>query len=128
MSQTEKRILCVDDDVDSCKFLEFMLTSSNEDYVVKSAYTSKTAIRLIEEEFFDLYILDNWMLDFSGVQLCSRIRYSNKQSPILFFSAAVNPVYRKEAINAGANEYLIKPDDLGRIEEVVKNLLQYSYV
>lgn len=124
MSQAEKRILCVDDDIDSCKFLEFMLSTANEYYVVKSAYSSKKAIELIEEELFDLYILDNWMLGFSGVQLCSLIRYSNKQTPILFFTAAVSPTHRDEAINAGANEYLIKPDDLGRIEDTVRRLLK----
>lgn len=123
MSQAEKRILCVDDDVDSCKFLKFMLSSASEDYLVKSAYTPDDAIELIEEEPFDLYILDNWMFGFSGVQLCSRIRYTDKQTPILFFTAAVNPRHREEAINAGANEYLIKPDDLGRIEDTVRNLL-----
>jgi DNA-binding response OmpR family regulator len=124
MSQWEKRILCVDDDVDSCKFLEFMLSRANKGYIVKTAYTSKKAIELIEKEQFDLYILDNWMLDFSGVQLCSLIRYSDKQTPILFFTAATQPADRDEAINAGANEYFIKPDDLGRIEETVRRLLQ----
>lgn len=124
MTNWEKRILCVDDDVDSCNFLGFMLTSSNEDYVVKTAYTSQEAIELIEKERFDLYILDNWMLDFSGVQLCSLIRFSDKKTPILFFTAAAYSTDRDDAINAGANEYLIKPDDLGRIEDTVRSLLK----
>ena len=124
MSLAEKRILCVDDDVDSCKFLEFMLSSTDEGYIVKGAYTSKNAIELIEKETFDLYILDNWMIGFSGVQLCSRIRLSDKQAPILFFTAAVSQTHREEAINAGANEYLVKPDDLGRIEDIVHSLLK----
>src|SRR5687768_4404189 len=123
MSQSQKQILCVDDDADSCRFLEFMLSSANERYVVKTAFTSEKAIELIEKEQFDLYILDNWMLDFSGIQLCSLIRYSDKQTPILFFTAAAYPTDREEAISAGANEYLIKPDDLGRIEETVHKFL-----
>ena len=124
MSQLEKRILCVDDDVESCKFLEFMLGNSNEEYNVISAHSSKEAVELIETESFDLYILDNWMIDFSGVQLCSLIRLSNKQTPILFFSGAARQTYRDEAISAGANEYLIKPNDLGRIEDTVRSLLK----
>ena len=47
MSQSKKRILCVDDDVDSCKFLEFMLSRADKGYIVKTAYTSKKAIELI---------------------------------------------------------------------------------
>ena len=124
MSQVEKRILCVDDDIDSCKFLEFMLSNANKSYVVKSAYSSKEAKKLIEKESFDLYILDNWMVDFSGIELCSLIRKSNKQTPILFFTAAARSTNRDEAINAGANEYLIKPNDLGIIEETVCMLLK----
>lgn len=124
MSQSEKRILCVDDDVETCKFLEFLLTNAHKEYFVKMAYTSKKAIELIEKEPFDLYILDNWMLDFSGVQLCSLIRYTDKQTPIVFFTAAAFSLEREEAIGAGANEYLIKPDDLGRIEEIVHKFLK----
>jgi DNA-binding response OmpR family regulator len=124
MSQLEKRILCVDDDVESCKFLEFMLSTSNEKYTVVSAHSSKEAVELIENEMFDLYILDNWMIDLSGVQLCSLIRFLDKQTPILFFSGATKQTYRDEAIRAGANEYLIKPNDLGRIEDTVHSLLK----
>ena len=127
MSQSEKRILCVDDDIDSCKFLEFMLSSANEEYTVISAYTSEKAVKLIEKESFDLYILDNWMIGLSGVDLCSRIRHLNKQAPILFFTGATRQAYRDKAISAGATEYLIKPDDLGRIEDIVHRLLEQSY-
>jgi DNA-binding response OmpR family regulator len=114
----------VDDDVESCKFLEFMLSDSNEEYTVISAHSSKEALELIENEIFDLYILDNWMRDMSGVQLCALIRFSDKQTPILFFSGAARQKYQDEAINAGANEYLIKPNDLGRIEDIVHRFLE----
>lgn len=127
MSGLERRILCVDDDVDSCKFLEFMLSTANEEYTVISAHTAKKAVQLIKKESFDLYILDNWMMDLSGIQLCSLIRLSNKQTPILFFTGAIRQKYRDQAISAGANEYLIKPDDLGRIEETVHNLLKQNF-
>ena len=116
----------MDDDVESCRFIEFLLGSSDEMVVVKSANSSDEAIELIETEPFHLYILDNWMLGFSGVHLCSLIRHSDKRTPILFYTAANNASYRNEAINAGANEYLIKPDDLGRIEEIVRSLLYWN--
>lgn len=126
MSELEKRILYVDDDVESCKFLEFMLGSSSEEYSVISAHTSEKAIELIEKEMFDLYILDNWMMNLSGIQLCYFIRFKNKQTPILFFTGATRQKYRDDAIKAGANEYLIKPDDLGRIEETIHTLLKQN--
>lgn len=123
MLQTVKKILCVDDDIESCRFLEFLLGSSGEDFVVKSVHAANEAIELIEKESFQLYILDNWMLGFSGVHLCSLIRRTDKLTPILFYTAADRPAYRIEALNAGANEYLVKPDDLGRIEETVRRFL-----
>jgi CitB family two-component system response regulator MalR len=117
----------VDDDVVQCSFIEFLLSSTNEEYTVVSANSAEKAVELIEKETFDLYILDNWMMGISGVELCSIIRSSNKQTPILFFSGASQQKYRDEAMISGASEYLVKPNDLGRIEETVSRLLkQYS--
>ena len=127
MFQSERRILCVDDDVVQCSFIEFLLSSTNKEYTVVSANSAEKAVELIEKETFDLYILDNWMMGISGVELCSIIRSSNKQTPILFFSGASQQKYREEAMISGASEYLVKPNDLGRIEETVSRLLkQYS--
>jgi len=45
-------------------------------------------LRLAQQQDFDLYILDNWMPDKSGVELCRAIRAFDPYTPILFYSAA----------------------------------------
>jgi CheY-like chemotaxis protein len=61
---------------------------------------------------FDLYLLDNNFPDISGVSICRELRKYDARTPILFYSARAMPVEKEEAIKAGAQEYLIKPDDL----------------
>jgi DNA-binding response OmpR family regulator len=124
MPLSERRILCVDDDADSCELLEVMLGEADRNFIVKSATSAEKAIELIENESFDLYILDNWMPNISGVQLCFLIRLTNSETPILFYTAATRLEDREAAMKAGANEYLLKPNDLEIIVETVQRLLR----
>jgi DNA-binding response OmpR family regulator len=59
--------------------------------------------------YFDLYILDNWLPDGDGVDLCRNIREFDPHTPILFNSAAAYARDIREAIRAGAQSYLVKP-------------------
>ena len=57
-----KRVLCVEDDRDTCDFLRFVM--SNYDF--QAVETIASAIERIDQEPFDLYVLDNWLPDGSG--------------------------------------------------------------
>jgi DNA-binding response OmpR family regulator len=119
------RILIVDDNKDSCEMMSLMLKYSNDSYEITLAYTAQEALNLIEKNDFDLYILDNRLPDASGVDLCERIRKTDKKTPIIFNSALAGEMFRKAAKDAGADEYLVKPDDLGIFAETVqKNMKQ----
>ncbi|MCU1290100.1 MAG: response regulator with CheY-like receiver domain and winged-helix DNA-binding domain [Acidobacteria bacterium] len=120
------RILCVDDDKDTCELISWMLRQDDYSCAVKFAYSAAEALNYLEQESFDLYILDNRLPDMTGIDLCSRIRQSDKQSPIMFFSALARDVDRKMAILSGASDYLVKPNDLDRFSETVRQLLNQS--
>ena len=117
------RVLFVDDDKDTCQMLGLMLKMADDACAVKSVNTAQEALGLLETQTFDLYVLDYRMPDMTGVELCSRIRQTDKQVPILFFSAMARNSDRKSATMAGANDYLVKPNDLDRFAETVKQLL-----
>jgi DNA-binding response OmpR family regulator len=117
------RILCVDDDKDTCEMLSLMLKMADYSCAVKSAASAQEALNYLESESFDLYLLDYRLPDMTGIDLCSRIRQTDKQTPIMFFSAMARDIDRKTAIIAGANEYLVKPNDLERFTETVGQLL-----
>jgi CheY-like chemotaxis protein len=117
------RILCVDDDKDCCEMISFMLEMCGLPCSVKLVNNAKEALSILENESFDLYILDYRMPEVSGLELCSKIRKKDKQTPIMFFSAMSREVDRKNVIAAGANDYLVKPNDLDRLTETVKQLV-----
>lgn len=120
------RILYVEDSSDSLELLSYVLNDSNEEFVVEGAASADEAIEKISSSPFDLYILDRWMPGMDGAELCQWIREQGDLSPVIFYSGAVREADKAEAFDAGADQYLTKPTDLFRIEEVVRELLKES--
>ena len=116
-----KRILCVDDDEDTCDLLKTML--GMEDFEVVAVPDADEALRLIESERFDLYVLDSEMPGFSGLTLCHRIRAVDARTPIVIFSGHGFESHREAGMLAGANAYLVKPD-VTELVPTVKRLLE----
>lgn len=114
------RILIVDDNKDSCEIMSLILNYSNSSYDITLAYTAQQALELIETNDFDLYILDNRLPDSSGVALCEQIRQTDAATPIIFYSAIGGEIFEKAAKRAGADEYLVKPNDLDIFAETVQ--------
>jgi DNA-binding response OmpR family regulator len=117
------RILCVDDDYDSCELIRFILVKENKNYDVITASSADEAVRLINNESFDLYILDYCLPAMSGIQLCRRIRETDLKTPVLFYSAMGRKIDREIAKKAGANIYLTKPNDFEKLSKSVRQLL-----
>jgi DNA-binding response OmpR family regulator len=117
-----KRILCVDDDEDTCDLLKTMLGRADLDVVTASGVDE--ALRLIESERFDLYVLDSEIPPgFSGLTLCHRIRAVDAHTPIVIFSAHGFESHREAGMLAGANAYIVKPD-VTELIPTVKRLLE----
>jgi len=114
-----KRVLCVEDDRDTCDFLRFVM--SNYDF--QAVETIASAIERIDQEPFDLYVLDNWLPDGSGIELCKHIREADSNVPIIFTSAIGQRQDIELAVEAGANRYLVKPYEPDTLLQAVKELL-----
>jgi DNA-binding response OmpR family regulator len=112
--------LRVDDNVDSCDLIELLLHRSISDLRLDTASDGLQAIKLLEENEYDLYILDYWLPDIDGVELCRRIREKDPSTPIIFYTAAALPAEKKRALAAGATEYLVKPNDFDRVAARVR--------
>lgn len=123
MKSLSPRILIIDDDPDSCELIQLLLGYSNADYEITSVLTSGEGLRLAATRPFDLYLLDCRLIGIHGVEVCRRLRQTDKKTPIMFFTCEAQESMRQEALRAGANDYLIKPDDLGRLTVTVKRLL-----
>ena len=116
------RILYVDDDVDACEMMSFWLREECG-YDVSTALDGHKALQMIETEFFDLFLLDYCLPDMTAVSLCESIRALNPNAPILIYSALDRDVDQQRAFTAGADYYLVKPDQLADIRPNVDRLL-----
>jgi DNA-binding response OmpR family regulator len=115
----KKRILCVEDDRDTCELLSVLFS----EYDVVFAGSLREAFSLLESEHFDLYVLDNWLPDGSGIEVCRKIHELKPDMPIIFTSAVGQKSEIKKALAAGAREYLVKPYEPEELQKVVKELI-----
>ena len=72
---------------------------------------------------YDLYLLDSWLPDGSGLDLCRKIREFDEHTPILFYSAAAYEIDRELALNSGAQGYLTKPTLNTELCDLVSRLI-----
>jgi len=123
MTPYKKRVLCVEDEEDTCEMLRGLLGLVNCE--VSTAGTAAEALAMIDGggDGFDLYLLDNWLPGGSGAELCRKIRESDPSTPVIFYTGAAHDSERAEAMAAGAQAYLVKPGDLGLLLETVGGLL-----
>jgi DNA-binding response OmpR family regulator len=124
MAFQKPRILCADDDADSCDLLRHLLDCNEESYDLTTASSGAEVFDLISVQSFDLFILDYRFVETDGVELCRQIRRTDSETPVLFFTGMARSVDRAAAMAAGANEYLVKPNDLERLTATVERLLR----
>jgi two-component system response regulator ResD len=93
-----------------------------EDYEVMTAVTMQEALQLAMEHEFDLYVFDKHLPDGSGIELCSKLNDATPGVPCIVYSGDAYDIHRTEALAAGADAYVAKPDIEGLIENVRKLL------
>ena len=117
----KKQILYVEDHEDTRELVSFVLTQ--RDYDVTTSSSVAGGVRLAWENKYDLYVLDSWLPDGSGLELCKRIREFDTNTPILFYSAAAYEIDRELALQNGAQAYLTKPTQNTELCELVSLLI-----
>jgi DNA-binding response OmpR family regulator len=120
MPQTKCRILCIDDHKDTSDMMQLIL--SQEDYEVVTAESVKEALTLARASEFDLYVLDRHLPDGSGLELCQKLTELTPGVPCIFYSGDAYEIHRYEALAAGADDYVAKPD-IDKLIESVHQLL-----
>jgi len=107
------RILIIDDDPASTDLLRLLLASYPAE-VVSTNYPAE-GIELARKLKPDLILLDLWMPELDGLDVCKTIRRTSSV-PILILSALDTPETIAGVLDAGADDYLVKP--------VTRNILQ----
>ncbi|PBI90283.1 Transcriptional activator protein CzcR [Flavobacterium sp. ACN2] len=111
-------ILIVEDEVGIVQFLKQGL--QEEGYQITTAADGSKGFELVQEQKFDLILLD-WMLPkINGLDLCKAIRIKDQTTPIIFLTAKDTVQETIEGLKAGANDYIKKPFSFEELVERIK--------
>jgi len=95
-----------------------------EGYEVTSAYTGSVTLQKVQQEYFDLLILDVMLPDIDGISITETIRVQNNDVPILILSAKNTGADRVLGLKKGADDYLTKPFNLEELLLRVQKLIR----
>lgn len=124
MVTSKFRILCTEDDADTRDLIVFLLNARNCEVITSASSTE--SMELAGAQHFDLYLLDNWLPDSSGIDLCKELRKIDPKTPILFYSGAAYDKDKKQALESGAQAYMTKPADGDELVATILGLITAS--
>lgn len=115
-------ILVVEDEVKLARLLELELVQ--EGYSVTLAHDGLAGLTEARSQTLDLIVLD-WMLPgISGIEICRRLRSTGLQTPIILLTAKDEVAARVEGLDAGADDYVVKPFSLEELLARVRSNLR----
>lgn len=118
------KLLVVEDDVRIADVVRRTLSEAG--YAVDVAHTAPAGVEAFEIETYDLVILDLMLpgLPRGGMDVCARIRELSNDIPVLMLTALDSTRKRVEGLDAGADDYLVKPFHLVELVARVRALLR----
>ena len=120
------KILVVEDDERiSDAIVEYL---SDSHYAVEAVYDGQSAWELLEVFTYDMILLDVMMPRMDGVTLCGKLRKKGVNIPILMLTARDTLSDKIEGLDAGADDYLIKPFELEELSARIRALLRRGTV
>ncbi len=119
------RILVVDDDLAVCRSIDRALRL--EGYEVLTVSSGGEALEAVAQRSPDALVLDLQLPDIDGLQVCRRIRDAGDDTPILMLTARLAIDDRVQGLDAGADDYLVKPFALEELLARLRALLRRRF-
>lgn len=114
------KLLIVEDEPNLLSILRKGFAENNNE--VSVALDGKTALEMIHNYNFDVVILDVMLPDINGIEICRRLRASKNFVPVLLLTALGTSENIVTGLNAGADDYLVKPFKFGELDARVNAL------
>jgi len=116
------RILIVDDDENIRKVLTTIL--EDEGYDVESVDTAKKAIERTRRKFYNLALIDIRLPDMEGIELLTKMKNTTPKIRKIIITGYPTLQNAVEAVNRGADAYIMKPFDMEKVLEEIKDQLK----
>lgn len=101
------KILIVEDEIRLIESLSILI--ARRGYTVDTAHDGLTALDKIRANVYDVIILDRMLPHLDGLSILKKMRAANNETPVLLLTAKDAPADRVEGLEAGADDYLVKP-------------------
>jgi DNA-binding response OmpR family regulator len=111
------RILIIEDEKNLSRFIELEL--QYEGYETEICSDGRSGLNKAVSEEWDVILLDLMLPELNGIEVCRRIRQSDKMVPIIMITARDNVLDRVSGLDSGADDYIVKPF---AIEELLARL------
>ncbi len=116
------KILLIEDDEQTAALISTALTTHH--YLVNTTDNGQTGLELTKAYDYDLIVLDVLLPGIDGFSLCRQLRGQGCAMPILMLTAKNSSSDRIKGLEAGADDYVVKPFDLSELVARVKALLR----
>ncbi len=114
---TKPRVLLVDDDIPFTRNLVWLL--SRRGYEVSAVNDGESALRIIEEQEFDVVILDRKMPGIDGIATLRELKKKRPELEVVILTGAATVDSALDGIEFGAYDYIAKPIQLSDLEEKI---------
>lgn len=119
------KILFAEDDKMMQKYLVYQMIKF--DHEVTTVDNGKEALKAMDEEVFDVILLDIFMPKLSGLEVLEHIRNDgNRKIPVIIISRDKHPETIQKAKDLGANDYIVKPYDPDELYLKIKRVTGHT--
>lgn len=119
------KILVVEDEKKIARVLSLEL--EYEGYEVTVQDTGMKGLQALEEESFDLVLLDVMLPELSGLEVLRRVRKTNTATPIILITARGSVPDKVSGLDLGANDYITKPFDIEELLARIRAQLRFNH-
>ena len=117
------RVLIVDDEMPALRFVQSIIERFATNFQVAGVATSgEQGFQLLEQQMFDLLITDIGMRGMNGIELAQAARAMQPNIRIVIISGYGKFEYAQGAIQAGVDDYLLKPVSISKMTAILENL------
>jgi DNA-binding response OmpR family regulator len=86
---------------------------------VISRQSARDALQIARQHSFAAVVAEYLLEDFSGEEFCQELKKQRPELPLIFYSAESRAEFKERGLSAGAEAFLVKPNDINHIEQTV---------